>query len=508
MKKNFISLFMLLPATLLLTSLSFATTKNPTNHEPLSKLSASTIPKTADTSGFDIILLIDSSGSMKQTDPHNYRKDAAKLFISLLGDHDRVGIMSFGDAATLLMPPLTISRKNRLKLFHAVDQIASRELTTNITDALQKGFEQLRSSVKKNRILLLMSDGKLALGSPEKDIAALAGLTRIMPELAKAGVKLYTVAFTQESDSAMLENLARDTGGFFRYAKSDQDVHVMFMEIFEKIKSPDAIPFEGENFTIDREIQEAIVLVSKKAGTALALIDPAGKKISAASHADNLQWYTSKLFDMITITKPEIGKWSVKLSTNEGNRVFVITDLGLKSSFNDSFATRGETLLIDAWLEKEGKIITEPALLENAAFTAEALGPDQRTVKFDLLAGGGAGKHASGLAPTIAGEYRVKIMVTGKTFKREKIIQFKAIEPPTPVVPPLVTREVPTSTPPGPLSPPVALHPTEEISWAIVFLKLVLINLVVGLISGSIYIIKIKVSKKTVGTTRGKNDKG
>jgi Ca-activated chloride channel family protein len=50
--------------------------------------------------GFDIILLIDSSGSMKQTDPRNYRKEAPKLFISLLDKDDRVGIMSFGDAAT------------------------------------------------------------------------------------------------------------------------------------------------------------------------------------------------------------------------------------------------------------------------------------------------------------------------------------------------------------------------------------------------------------------------
>jgi Mg-chelatase subunit ChlD len=52
--------------------------------------------------GSDVVLLIDSSGSMKRTDPFNFRKNAAKLFISLLGTDDRVAVMSFGDAATML----------------------------------------------------------------------------------------------------------------------------------------------------------------------------------------------------------------------------------------------------------------------------------------------------------------------------------------------------------------------------------------------------------------------
>jgi hypothetical protein len=62
----------------------------------------------------------------------------------------------------------------------------------------------------------MMSDGKLALGSPEKDDDATAALARLLPELAKADIRLYSVALTEESDSALLERLAKETKGFFR----------------------------------------------------------------------------------------------------------------------------------------------------------------------------------------------------------------------------------------------------------------------------------------------------
>ncbi|MFQ3574501.1 MAG: VWA domain-containing protein, partial [Thermodesulfovibrionales bacterium] len=45
-----------------------------------------------------IVLLIDSSGSMKKTDPKSYRKPAAKLFVSLIGEEYKIAVLSFGDS--------------------------------------------------------------------------------------------------------------------------------------------------------------------------------------------------------------------------------------------------------------------------------------------------------------------------------------------------------------------------------------------------------------------------
>ena len=46
----------------------------------------------------DVVLVIDNSGSMKQSDPHDMRLSAAKLFTDLLAANDQVGIVSLGTA--------------------------------------------------------------------------------------------------------------------------------------------------------------------------------------------------------------------------------------------------------------------------------------------------------------------------------------------------------------------------------------------------------------------------
>jgi hypothetical protein len=47
--------------------------------------------------GVDAVLVMDSSGSMAKNDPNKLRVPAAKLFMSLLGERDRIGLVSFSD---------------------------------------------------------------------------------------------------------------------------------------------------------------------------------------------------------------------------------------------------------------------------------------------------------------------------------------------------------------------------------------------------------------------------
>jgi len=61
-----------------------------------------------ETGGIDVILVMDSSGSMKKTDPMTLRIPAARLFLSLLGKHDRAGVVSFSDKGYPLMQLMKI----------------------------------------------------------------------------------------------------------------------------------------------------------------------------------------------------------------------------------------------------------------------------------------------------------------------------------------------------------------------------------------------------------------
>ncbi|MCE5313133.1 MAG: VWA domain-containing protein [Nitrospiraceae bacterium] len=389
--------------------------------------------------GYDIVLLMDSSGSMKETDPQSYRKPAAQLFITLMNKGDRISIMSFGESTKTLLHLTEVTDKNQKSVDSAISAINSKELATNIYLAVKAGYEELARSDRANRIMLLMSDGKLALGSKEKDEEAHAALNALMPEIVKSGIKLYSMAFTNLSDMKFLEELARSGGGFSKIAKEDKDIHLIFTDLFEKIKSPDTVPIEGDTFKIDSNIAEAIVIVNKQPGASTALYDPSGKQHTGSAHSANMKWHTSSVFDMISIQSPAGGDWKIKLSKAEGNKVFVITNLKLMSSFNYNYVNVGSVVSVDAWLQKDDIRIGSKGALGQTYFYCLVTMPDGSRTRVDLkLPEPAQGKsevddvvRKANIKIPAKGEYALKIIAEGPAFKREKVYSFKAVEPPT-----------------------------------------------------------------------------
>jgi uncharacterized protein (TIGR03503 family) len=302
------------------------------------------------------------------------------------------------------------------------------------------------------------------------------------------------VAFTEESDRILLEKMASETGGFFRFAREDKDVHLMFASIFEKIKAPDAVPFEEGSFTIDREINEATVLITKKPKTRVSLMDPSNNKNTSARHTSHIAWFESSVFDMITIQEPLAGIWRVKQSVNEGNKVYVLTNLSLKTSFNKDIAERGGRIVIDAWLEKQGGIVTEKDVLESTTFSAEIAGPENKTVTRAILSSPSttvawlaAGKYSATIPVDAAGEFTVTLLAQGKTFKREKVVFIKVVE--RPAVPPVERKQAPL------LASVQQLPADEKIHWMTVLLKLGFVNLIVVILAVGGFILW----KRTIG---------
>ncbi|MBN2654790.1 MAG: VWA domain-containing protein [Nitrospirae bacterium] len=388
--------------------------------------------------GFDIVLLMDSSGSMKETDPRSFRKPASQLFITLLSKSDRVSIISFGESSKTLLSLTDVSDKNTKAISNAVSAISSKELATNIYLAVKSGYEELSRSERKNRIMLLMSDGKLALGTKERDEEANAALNALMPEVVKSGIKLYSIAFTDLSDMKYLEGLARAGGGFSKIAKEDKDIHLIFTDLFEKIKSPDTVPIEGDTFKIDASINEAIVVVNKQPGAEIALYDPSGRKYTGASHAANMKWHSATVFEMISIQTPAAGAWRVKLSKADGNKVFVITNLKLMSSFNQNYVNSGSPVYLDAWLQKDDIKIGSRGVLGQTYFYSLLTRPDGSKVKVDMKqpdqsvqqADADDAVRAATITTAEKGDYTISIFAEGPAFKREKVFKFKAVEPP------------------------------------------------------------------------------
>ncbi|HED17975.1 MAG TPA: VWA domain-containing protein, partial [Gammaproteobacteria bacterium] len=111
--------------------------------------------------GVDVVLVMDSSGSMAKNDPQKLRVPAAKMFMSLLSEQDRIGLISFSDNGYPVLHLTAPGPKTNARILASADKVSSRGVYTNLYAALEKGLAMLEKEGQsgKEKMLVLMSDG-------------------------------------------------------------------------------------------------------------------------------------------------------------------------------------------------------------------------------------------------------------------------------------------------------------------------------------------------------------
>ena len=204
-------------------------------------------PEDVPRSGRDLLLAVDTSGSMSIRDMQigNRAADRFSTVQVIASDFierrvgDRVGLILFGSRAYLLTP-LTFDLKTVAKqLDESAIGLAGRE--TAIGDAVGLAVKRLLERPQDQRVLILLTDGVNNAGEldPQKAI-----------ELAEANkVRIYTVGIGAEAvsvdslfgsrmvnpsadlDVAMLTSMAEKTGGKFFRARDTAELAGIYREI-------------------------------------------------------------------------------------------------------------------------------------------------------------------------------------------------------------------------------------------------------------------------------------
>lgn len=410
---------------------------------PASLASVPAVPVAAQ-AGVDAVLVIDSSGSMRETDPRRLRVPAAKLFISLLGTGDRVGLISFSDAGYPVVRLTPAAGPDRERLLRGVDKISAKGAYTNLHAALEAGLVMLQAdggadrppALERRRILLLMSDGKMDTGDFERDRALTDRIRgETLAAAAAAGVEIYTIAFTEASDMTLLREMAARTAGMSRLASNDHELHAAFSQIFESAKQPDMLPIRGGEFQVDAAVDEVTIVASKASpAVEIRLETPAGRTLAAADAGAGVRWFESEQFDMITVPRPQAGRWRLLASDDRDSRAYIVTDLGMEARIGAGPVYAGSEQTAEAWLLQDGDVLTADALLAQTRFQVEIFHPDGTRSEAPLADAGlsgdrslGDGVFASHLVFAQPGQQRVRVSARGGTFEREKTLFIEVV---------------------------------------------------------------------------------
>jgi len=186
--------------------------------------------------GRDIVLIIDSSDSMRQRgfDPSDIMRNKFDVVKEVVGDfietreNDRIGMVTFADIA-FIASPLTFEKKF-LTDITKMQQMGMAGKRTAINDAVVQSYNLLTKSKAKSKIAILLTDGIDNMSKiPFEEVKSL---------IEKRDIKLYAIGIGDERDynGVYLKALA-DAGKGLAFGARDADTLNKVYEEIDKLEA-------------------------------------------------------------------------------------------------------------------------------------------------------------------------------------------------------------------------------------------------------------------------------
>ena len=376
----------------------------------------------------DVRIVIDVSGSMVDTDPHNLRVPALRMLNGMIPAGAKAGVWTFGRYANMEVKWGVVNQGWRELADQGAAKIHSRGQFTDIERALQRatyGWDKPDPNSRRN--LILLTDGQVDISKDQSKNAKSRDqlLNQLIPALAGNGVTLHSIALSSQTDEPLLKQMARTTSGSFEIANSADDLQRIFLRMFERATKPDTVPLVDNQFTIDKSVSEMTLLVFRNSDQVTRLIEPDRNAHSEHQHGQHVNWRNDQGYDLITVSKPMPGLWSLDADMDPDNRVMIVTDLKLVVDELPAFSTPDQPLDIKVELHSKNKKISKNSFLKFVDFSLvhEAEGKSlslplnlqpSRTVK-------DKGIYLQQLgAPLSEGKHEIVIQADARTFSRSK----------------------------------------------------------------------------------------
>lgn len=154
----------------------------------------------------NVVLLMDTSGSMGENDKIGQARTAAKVFLDDQGGKNNLSLVEFNSAVRTLVPMASLEQ-NRGDLNTRIDALRANG-NTALYDALLASIDALQKNADNNRIqaIVLLSDGQ--------DTSSRASLNDVVRAIqtarnGKAPILIIPVAYGKDADINALNAIAR-----------------------------------------------------------------------------------------------------------------------------------------------------------------------------------------------------------------------------------------------------------------------------------------------------------
>ena len=189
-------------------------------------------PSSVERRPLNLVVVLDTSGSMAEDDRIGYVRSGLDRLIDELEDGDRLALVTYSDGVTEwsgLDQPL-----DRAALHAAADQLVAAG-STNLYGGLERGFQIASGAYdleRQNRVIL-MSDGL-----PTTGITDDASIVAMAEQRVSDGVGLSTIGVGLDFNANLMRGLAERGAGSFYFLESPQAIAEVFSEELDYAVEP------------------------------------------------------------------------------------------------------------------------------------------------------------------------------------------------------------------------------------------------------------------------------
>lgn len=372
---------------------------------------AEEITKEKEYKALDLVVVVDSSGSMLSSDPERIATDAVRMLTNMMPAEDsRVGLISFNEQPTVLTTtsagdPTLISLENFTGVETIRTAIDSVEYNggTGIGNALNAAAQLLddNSDQDRSKAIILFTDGVNDFDNNQIAMAACDDNEATAVKWAKENdCPIYCIGYDYimpSGESSMgengeglqkLESIAENTNGQFKQCDNIEDMEQILIEfladvcdvIFDEV---DTIPGDGGYHECSIDISSSVVEVNIriKGGDSDAikngevhLYSPDGSEIEL-ENSDNVRYDVDATAASIKVLFPQSGKWlltvngisgeDIKVSRLEHFKMNLTSELVFPQGNPVGVAYTNDTIVIKAWLTYDGADITDTDIYDS-----------------------------------------------------------------------------------------------------------------------------------------------
>lgn len=395
-----------------------------------------------DTLPTDVRVVIDVSGSMKKNDPANLRQPSLALLLQLLPESSRAGVWTFGEGVNPLVDHADVTADWKRKAIDLSRHIGSADLFTHLGAALDQAAYDRHQPRDRQTHILLLTDGMVDIDkNPQRNSEERQRIVQqLLPQLQEAGYTVHTIALSEHADRELLDQLALATGGVSAVAQSADTLMKAFLRLFDQAAPAEQVPLSDNRFQVDSSIEEFTALVFRRPGSEpTQLIDPDNNAYRyPTSPPVAVEWYRTEQYDLITVPAPKPGEWQIVADMAPESRVTIVSNLKLSVKPLPHQVYAGQTLGLSFRLQEDGGTLTDRKFLDLLEIYGQLVQQGgeqgQELERWHSVLSNGYSR-TSGVYQTqvdglsAEGDYRLTVVVDGKTFQRQFTHYFQARAP-------------------------------------------------------------------------------